>query len=53
MSEKQFSYRRVGGQSYSLSDALELSRRDDLDEWLLARLVQIASGSTATAHRAV
>lgn len=51
--KRQFPYRRVGGQNISLDDALELSRRDDLDEWLLGRLVQIASGSAANAHRAV
>ena len=41
------------GRDLSLDDAMELSQRDDLQEWLMARLVQLASAPGATAHRAV
>lgn len=54
MNDRQFEYdydKKIG--SITLEDALELAGRDDLEDWLVARLVQMASTKTSTARLAV
>lgn len=53
MSRSRFDYDLVDDHGIEFDDALELAGRDDLDDWLRARLVQMASTPTATAYRAV
>lgn len=46
-------YTRTGGREITLEEALELAGRDDLDEWLVGRLVQMASTRSSLSLRAV